>query len=72
MPRADLRDPPLYQCPVCTKTTELTVVVEVQARLIQDGDNFQTDIDGGDHEWGESSLMICTCGHTAKSRAFMA
>jgi hypothetical protein len=60
-----------YQCAVCKKTTRLTVVVQVQARLIQEGDNFQTDIDGGDHEWDESSLMTCACGHTGKSMAFI-
>jgi len=52
----------MYQCPQCC-STNLEVVVEVWATLIQtDDDNFETDTStpkNGDHEWGGNSAMRC-------------
>lgn len=59
-----------WQCVKCG-STELTVVVEIQADLHQDGDDFETDIDGGDHLWGDDSSMACkACGHADTAKTF--
>lgn len=61
----------MYQCPVCT-LTNLKVVAEVTLRLVQDGDDYETeDASDSHHEWGSESAMICRdCGHTARSGDF--
>lgn len=50
-------------CPSC-QSTNLRVVVEVWADLVQEEDgNFQTMETDGDHEWTENSVMLCKdCG----------
>ncbi len=62
-----------WVCPRCGDTDlKVDIVINTRARLIQEADgNFQTDEDGGDHEWGGSSIMeCCNCGHEDKSRKF--
>lgn len=65
-----------YRCPQCS-STNLEVVVEVRAKLIQKDDgNFQTDTstpDNGNHnhDWDSNSLMICNeCGEEDIAEAF--
>ena len=60
----------MWICPTCG-SDNLSVTVTVRARLIQHPDNFETDIDGGDHEWDRDSLMCCNaCNHADKASAF--
>jgi hypothetical protein len=62
-----------WVCPKCGDTDlKVDIVINIRARLMQEEDgNFQTDEDGGDHEWGGSSMMeCCNCGHEDKSRKF--
>jgi cytochrome c-type biogenesis protein CcmH/NrfF len=52
----------MYRCPACD-STNLEVVVEVWATLIQTAEGFQTDTttpDDASHEWGANSVMRCT------------
>lgn len=62
-----------YACPECGGTT-LKVCVRVWADLRQDEDQgFETDIDGGDHEWDGDSTMICAsgdCTHFGDAKGF--
>jgi uncharacterized protein YbaR (Trm112 family) len=60
-------------CPKCKgQDLKVDVVIHTRARLIQETDgNFQTDSDGGDHEWDNGGMMeCCDCGHEAKVSAF--
>ena len=62
-----------WMCPKCKgMDLKVDIVIHTRARLIQEADgNFQTDEDGGDHEWDEDGLMeCCDCGHEAKVSAF--
>ena len=62
-----------WMCPKCKgQDLKVDVVIHTRARLIQEtGGNFQTDSDGGDHEWDNGSMMeCCDCGHEAKVSAF--
>ena len=57
-----------WRCPNCA-SRDLKVSVEMWARLIQedDGENFETEIEDGDHEWDSESAMVCLdCGHGGK------
>ncbi len=55
----------MYRCPNCG-STNLEVIVQVWATLIQADDNFQTDTttpDNSSHEWSDESPMRCVdCG----------
>ena len=47
----------MYRCPECG-STDLEVIVEVWATLIQTDDNVETDTttpDDASHEWGDNS-----------------
>lgn len=60
-------------CPKCQgQDLKVDIVIHTRARLIQEPDgNFQTDENGGDHEWDDDGLMeCCDCGHEAKVSAF--
>lgn len=62
-----------WMCPKCKgQDLKVDVVIHTRARLIQETDgNFQTDSDGGDHEWDNGGMMeCCDCGHEAKVAAF--
>ena len=62
-----------WMCPKCKgQDLKVDVVIHTRARLIQETDgNFQTDSDGGDHEWDDDGMMeCCDCGHEAKVSAF--
>lgn len=62
-----------WMCPKCKgQDLKVDVVIHTRARLIQETDgNFQTDSDGGDHEWDNGGMMeCCDCGHEAKVSAF--
>ena len=61
-----------WKCPKCG-SHNLKVVVLVWAKLFQSPyeDNFQTEPEGGDHEWDEDSRMMCSgCGHDDKAWKF--
>lgn len=64
----------MWQCPQC-KSTDLEVAVIVTVRLIQrgpDADNFETEYEGGDHEWDGTSNMSCRdCTHTDAAMSFV-
>lgn len=52
-----------WKCPKCG-STNLSVTIRASAKLHQDTDNFETEVDGADHEWSESSAMTCDdCRH---------
>ena len=55
----------MYRCPECG-STNLEVIVEVWATLIQTDDNLETDTSTpktADHEWDDESVMRCVdCG----------
>ena len=60
-------------CPKCKgMDLKVDIVIHTRARLIQEADgNFQTDEDGGDHEWDDDGLMeCCDCGHEDKVSVF--
>ena len=62
----------MWKCPKC-ESTNLAVVIQVTANLIQDGkgENFETDYAGGDHAWDESSVMTCNaCDHSGFAAQF--
>lgn len=62
-----------WMCPKCKgMDLKVDIVIHARARLIQEPDgNFQTDENGGDHEWDDDGLMeCCDCGHEAKVSAF--
>lgn len=62
-----------WMCPKCKgMDLKVDIVIHTRARLIQEPDgNFQTDENGGDHEWDDDGLMeCCDCGHEAKVSAF--
>ena len=62
-----------WMCPKCKgMDLKVDIVIYTRARLIQEPDgNFQTDENGGDHEWDDDGLMeCCDCGHEAKVSAF--
>jgi len=62
-------DPMSWQCPKCN-SARLSVTVQVEAKLTQSEDNFETDADG-DHAWDDDSPMTCSdCNFTDKSLAF--
>lgn len=53
-----------WKCPMCNCTDNLSVSVQVEARLIQSEDNFETEVDTEPHVWDECSLMTCgDCHH---------
>jgi len=72
LPNGDLtlvEEGPAWKCPQCGSDS-LTVSVCVQAKLTQNGDNFETEPEG-DHRWDGDSLMTCQeCQYTAASRQF--
>ena len=48
-----------WKCPECG-STDLHVVVEAMAKLTQGEDGeFETEIDGGSHDWDGGSSMVC-------------
>jgi hypothetical protein len=52
-------------CAECGEDDGLEVQVKVFARLVPDG----TDIDGGDHEWEDSSACNCIhCGWSGTAK----
>lgn len=56
-----------WRCPHCGATGQLKILLSVWASLEQtlneEVNSFQTDIDDGDHEWGNDSDMCCeACG----------
>ncbi len=59
-----------WKCPKC-RGDNLTVVVEVEARLFQDDDgNFETE-PTHHHEWGSTSFMRCReCDHCGNAGQF--
>lgn len=58
-----------WKCPKC-QSTHLSVEIKTTAKLVQYGDNFETEVEG-DHEWSESSWMTCEdCAHHAKAFRF--
>ncbi len=62
-----------WMCPKCnSQDLKVDIVINTRARLIQEDDgNFQTDENGGDHEWdGDSAMECCDCGHEAPARNF--
>jgi hypothetical protein len=62
-----------WACPKCkSPDLKVDVTIRTRARLIQEPDgNFQTDEDGGDHEWdGDSTMECAVCGHEDVARAF--
>lgn len=60
-----------YQCPKC-KSVNLTVAVIVNVKLVQYEDNQETEYDGGDHEWDDTSSMTCDdCHHVDSAGAFV-
>ncbi len=59
-----------YQCPKC-QSDNLTVAVTVYVKLVQYEDNQETEYEGGDHEWDDSSTMTCNdCQHADSASAF--
>lgn len=49
----------MYLCPKC-KSKNIEIEVKVQVKLIQHGeDDFETDYEGGNHEWSGESIMTC-------------
>lgn len=59
-----------YACPCCG-SVDLRVVIEVWADLCQSPDNFETEINDGDHAWDHDSTMQCkTCGDTESAFRF--
>lgn len=60
-----------YRCPKC-KSVKLAVVVEAEALLIQEPDNYQTtDLDGSHHSWDDQSFMRCLdCGRRSVAANF--
>ena len=62
-----------WMCPNCgSQDLKVDVVIHTRARLYQEADgNFQTEADGGDHEWGDDADMeCCSCGHETKVAKF--
>ena len=58
-----------WKCPNCGSKW-LSVTVTTEARLIQYGGNFETEVEG-DHEWDGESLMTCLdCSYCSASRQF--
>lgn len=63
-----LADPhlPKYKCPDCGSAERLDIEISVSARLVQDPDNLQTDLDEAaehDHHWDGDSEIVCRdCG----------
>jgi hypothetical protein len=47
-----------WKCPKC-QSKNLSVEVKIMARLYQSQHNFETVDVGSDHEWDETSLMLC-------------
>lgn len=63
-----------YRCPKCG-STDLDVNISCWARLYQDDEDVTGTVpdeaECGDHEWDESSQMVCTdCGHGDHSKEF--
>lgn len=61
-----------YKCPNCGDDDHLHIHVSVYVRLRQSEDNFETEYDGGDHEWDDSSPADCSacgwCGHIGEAK----
>lgn len=58
-----------WKCPNCGSKS-LSVTVTTEARLIQYGGNFETEVEG-DHEWDGESLMTCLdCSYCSASHQF--
>jgi hypothetical protein len=51
----------MWKCPKC-HSSQLSVRVSVSAILHQTPGNFETEVEGGDHEWDEDSSMCCMNG----------
>lgn len=62
----------MWICPECNRWDGLTVTVVSSANLYQEqnGDNFETEVQG-DHEWDQGSTMSCdNCGHVGSALQF--
>lgn len=62
----------MWICPDCKRRDCLTVTVQVTADLRQTDDvHFETEIEGGDHDWDGDSAMSChSCGYIGSARQF--
>lgn len=59
-----------WKCPKC-QSLNLAVEVKIMAKLYQSKENFETEDDGGGHEWDETSHMQCgKCGFSGKAHEF--
>jgi ribosomal protein S27AE len=59
-----------WKCPKCG-STRLAVEVKVWCDLTQSEENFETEIQGQDHEWDVESQMICgECSYQDIAAAF--
>ena len=52
----------MWKCPKCGDLDHLVISVMTSARLVQDGEDFSTDVEG-DVEWGKDSACHCTACH---------
>lgn len=60
----------MWICPKCG-SDNLSVEVKVRARLIQYPENFETELEDGDHEWDGASTMTCNgCKHMSRVSDF--
>jgi len=48
-----------YACPKCHNENRLTVLVSVFAYLRQEGENLQTEVANGTHDWDDDSAAMC-------------
>lgn len=48
-----------YRCPRCGDDDHLYIGVRIDVRLRQSDDNFETEYEGGDHEWDDMSPAWC-------------
>lgn len=59
-----------YQCPKC-HSNNLTVDVTIAVRLYQYEDNIETEDEGNDHCWDETSTMCChECDYVGEAHEF--
>ena len=60
----------VFRCPEC-QSQKLQVQVEVWACLLQEEDNFETVMEGGEHYWDETHPMRCRhCRFTGGVQVF--
>lgn len=60
-----------YQCPKCHGVADLTVDVTIAVRLYQHEGNIETQDEGNDREWDDTSTMCChECGYVGEAHEF--